>query len=405
MSELRSDLASLRIEREKNPERGRPVLRAILLIALLVGAGIGAAVAWPRVEAEIFKTEVRVTTIDEVSPAQASTTLTATGYVEADRMSRVGPKVAGRVAKVLVREGDAVQEGQVLVELDPTDQRSAIAAARSRVLAARARSAAARANLIEVKVQADRQRVLVDREIGPRSVLEDLQARIGSLQAQVMAADAEVQAAQAEAEVQRVGLGSLTVVAPIRGVVVDHPIEVGEIVGPERATLLTIADLTTLQVEIDVPETRLALVRIGGPCEIVLDAFPSRRFRGQTLRIGQRVDRAKATVPIEIAFAEPPTNVLPDMSARVSFLTEALGDAALRAPAKLVVPASAVVTRRGERVVFVIEDGQVHAEPVRLGARMGDGWELLAGPAAGTRIVDRPPRTLADGQRIKEQGA
>ncbi len=369
---------------------------------LLSGAVLAAAAAWPRVEAAIFKTEVRIATIDEVSPTAAATSLTATGYVEADRSSRVGPKAAGRVAKVLVHEGETVTEGQILVELDPTDQRSAIAAARSRVLAAQARALAARANLAEVRLQAQRQRVLVEREIGPRSTLEDLEARAGSLQAQVAAADAEVRAAQAEMEVQRVGLGQLTVSAPLAGTVLDDPVEVGEIVGPQ-STLMTVADLTTLLVEIDVPETRLGLVKIGGPCEIVLDAFPGRRFRGVAQEIGRRVDRAKATVPVKVRFAEAPEGVLPDMSARVSFLTQEVRDEALRAPPKLVVPASAVVRRRGAQVVFVVEEGVVHAERVRLGGRVDDGLEVLDGPAAGTRIVDRPPSTLADGQKIKEQ--
>lgn len=379
-------------------------MRAGVAILLLSGAGIGVATAWPRLEAQIFKSEVRITTIDEVSPTAAATSLTASGYVETDRSSRVGPKASGRVAKVLVREGELVTEGQVLVELDPTDQRSAIAAARSRVLAAQARSAAARANLSEVRVQAQRQRVLVEREVGPRSVLEDLEARMGSLEAQVAAADAEVRAAQAEMEVQRVGLGQLTVVAPLSGTVLDDPVEVGEIVGPQ-STLLTVADLTTLLVQIDVPETRLTLVKIGGPCEISLEAFPGRRFRGVAQEIGRRVDRAKATVPVKVRFAEPVEGVLPDMSARVSFLTQEVRDEALRAPPKLVVPASAVARRAGAQVVFVVEEGAVRAERVRLGARVDEGLEVLDGPPAGTRVVDHPPPTLADGQKVKEQGS
>lgn len=400
---LRTDLASLKIEREKNPERGKPLIRAAVVVAVLAGLGVAGTMAWPRVEAEIFKTEVKVTTIDEVSPTAAATSLTATGYVVADRSARVGPKAAGRVSKVLVREGEVVTEGQILVELDPTDQRSAVAAASSRVLAAQARSAAARANLAEIGVQAQRQRVLVDREVAPRSVLEDLEARSGSLQAAVAAADAEVRAARAEMEVLRVGLGQLTVAAPLGGTVLDEPVEVGEIVGPQ-SVLMTIADLATLQVEIDVPETRLSLVRIGGPCEIVLDAFPGRRFRGVAQEIGRRVDRAKATVAVKVRFTDPMDGVLPDMSARVSFLTSEMDEQQLRAAAKVIVPASAVTSRRGTQVVFVVDDGKVRSEPVRLGGRVDDGVELLEGPPAGTRIVDRPPQTLADGQGIKEQG-
>src|SRR5690349_16378337 len=151
VADLSEDLASLKIQREVNPNRGGP-LRAIISAIVVLGL---AAVAWifgyPAVEARLFKTEVALTEISMVSPAQASVTVTSTGYVVPQMISKVGAKIAGRVAKVRIKEGSSVKAGDVLAELEATGQQSSIAAASSRALAAQARVDTARANLAETQ--------------------------------------------------------------------------------------------------------------------------------------------------------------------------------------------------------------------------------------------------------------
>lgn len=398
---LSSDLASLKIDRGEGPP-GPPWGRwigALVVIAALVGAGVW---GWPHLEARLFQTEVRTTVILSVSPAQASQTLTSTGYVVPRVRSKVGSRIAGRVVTVHVSEGQRVSAGDLLVELDAIDQETSLAAARTRVLTARANVATARAQVAEVQQQIARQRTLVQRGVAARSTLEDLEARAGSLEAAVAAAQATVRAAQAEVEVLRVGVDQTEIVAPISGTVIDEPVRVGETVDPAGAPLMEIADLESLVVETDVPEGRLSLVQPGAPCEVVLDAFPGERFRGSTVEIGQQVDRAKATVVTRVRFVDQPPRVLPDMSARVSFLSEELDEAALRAPDRVVVPEAALTDRAGRRVVFVVDDGTVREVEVRVGEPAPGGFDLVSGPRPGTRVVADPPETLQDGQRIRE---
>jgi multidrug efflux pump subunit AcrA (membrane-fusion protein) len=191
--------------------------------------------------------------------------------------------------------------------------------------------------------------------------------------------------------------------------VVNKPPEVGEMVAPQPAGIavdmggVEIADFATLQVETDVPEQRLSQVRIGGPCEIVLDAYPTKRFRGKAFEITPRVNRTKATVTVKVAFVDDREGVLPDMAARVSFLTNELDKAELKAPPKTIVPSEALATMGGAKVVYVIEDAKVRATPVELGPAFGSGFELVRGPSPGTKLVKSPPAGLADGQRIKEK--
>jgi HlyD family secretion protein len=135
----------------------------------------------------------------------------------------------------------------------------------------------------------------------------------------------------------------------------------------------------------------------------VLDAYPEKRYRGAVKEITPEVDRAKATVIVKVGFADETTGVLPDMSARVSFLEKELDQEALKIPPKTVVPGSAVTERAGGKVVFQIESGKVRMVAVQLGPAFGSGFELVKGPAAGTQVVSDPPQALADGQSIKIQ--
>jgi HlyD family secretion protein len=146
--QLSSDLASLRIERGARSSARRGVfLYAVGGLALVALAVVAYAFAKPRLEAEFFKTEVDVTEISLVSPAQASVELSSTGYVVPQIISLVSAKIPGRVAEIHVKEGDEVKVGDLLMVLDAADYKSTKRAAETRVAAAKARAQAARAAL------------------------------------------------------------------------------------------------------------------------------------------------------------------------------------------------------------------------------------------------------------------
>jgi len=308
------------------------------------------------------------------------------------------------VAKVHVIEGSVVKAGDVLVELEAMNQRTTVAAAGTRALAAQARVDTARANLAEVQQQVERNRALVDRGALGKATLEDLEARAKALDQTVKAAEAEARAAQAEVNPLKATLQDLTITSPIDGTIINKPVQVGELVGLQ-ATIGEIADFRSLLVETDVPEARLYLIKPGSPCEISLDAYPDRRYRGKALEIGKKVDRAKATIKVKVSFVDPMEGVLPDMSARTSFLSQEVTADAIKEKPKKVVPGTAVAERNGGKVVFVVADGILKMAPVKLGPPFGKGFELVEGPAPGTRLVANPTPELSDGQRIKEKGS
>jgi len=292
----------------------------------------------------------------------------------------------------------------VLVELESTDQRSSIVVAGSRATAALARVETARANLADLQQQTAREEILVEKGAVGKATLDDLKAKQKSAEQAVKAAEAEARASQAEITPLKVNLKDLTIVSPIDGTVITKPVEVGELVGPQN-NIAEIADFRSLLVETDVPEARLYQIKPGSPCEIALDAYPGKRYRGATSEIGQRVDRAKATVKVKVKFIDSMEGVLPDMSARTSFLSQEVSLEAIKEKPKTVVPSNAVADRNGGKVVFVVNDGVTKVAPIKLGPPFAGGFELIEGPGPGTRVVSSPSTELSDGQRIKEKGS
>ncbi len=401
--QLSSDLASLRIDRE---EKGGGSGKRFALFTVLVAVIGGVAwVEFPRVRAEVYKTEVSVTDVTMLSPVQSSIQVTATGYIIPQITSKVGPHDIGRIARVLVKEGDTVKAGQVLAELETRDQRSAVAASASKVAVAEAKVETAKATLAETNVKIARETPLVEHGAESKSVLDDLVAQRTSLTQQVKAAQAEVTSAEADRSTLGVNLYQRTIVAPIDGVVVSKPAMPGYMATPaDTNPIVELVDFKSLLAEVDVPEGRLSLIKIGGPVELVLDAYPDHHYRGAVVEFGKRVDRSKATIVVKVKFTDDMDGVLPEMSVRASFLNAPITDDALKAPPKKVIAADAVVDRGGRKVVMVVDNGVVHATPVTVGASIGTSVELLDGPPSGAHAVSAPPPEVVDGSKVKEKG-
>jgi RND family efflux transporter MFP subunit len=412
MSQLLDDLASLRIERTGGapartaavaavPRAGRKPLRWVAPL-LALGSLVSGILAYRALEPRLFGLELTFTEVSWVSPTHATTKLTATGFVVAQVTSRVGAPVPGKVLRVHVREGDSVKAGDLLVELDDSEQRSALAAARARTAAAAARVELARADSDALALRHSRARTLVEAGAAQRAELEDLDGQAASLRRSVRVAEAELAASRAAEAPLQIAQDSRRVLAPLDGTVIGKPVAAGELVD-SNAPVAELADFGTLAVEADVPEARVAQLGDNSPCEVTLDAVPGKRLRGVVSGTAKRVDRAKATLTVRIKLLDAAV-ALPGMAGRISFLSEPVSDRALQAKPKLVVPTGAVLQRPEGPLLATVQAGTVKLVRVRTGERVGAGLELLEGPPAGTRILASPPATLEDGQPVKEKG-
>ena len=434
--QLSNDLASLRIDRSQQSasassgsgSKSRGWLWALLVLAAL-GAG-GYAVFHSQKE-RIFAPEVELTQVALISPSQADVTLVATGYVVSRKKATLAARAQGRLLHLYVGEGDKVKEGQLLAEIDRADVDALLAQARADAASARAKVEEARAGEVDAQVKAAREKELLARGAGTQASSDDAAARLQTTRAQLASAQANVTAIETRIRTAGVNLDYTKVRAPFDGTVLRKLAEVGDMVGPVAGNtgngILLLASLTELEVEADVSETQLSKVALaaakpvadGGvesgprpialrgsnaPAEIVLDAFPDRRFRGVVADVRPTVDRAKATVTVKVRFVDPTEGVLPDMSAKVSFLSKPIDQSALSQAPKRVVPPDAIVEREGRKVVFTVENGQVKAAPVVVkGTLASGGVELSDGPPAGTSIIKAPRPELHDGSRVKTE--
>jgi len=405
---LADELKSLSIDRA--PEK-RALPRWVPAAAGIAALALLAFAAWKLLGGRVFAPAVDTATIALVSPAQGAQILVATGYVVPQRKANISPRIGGRVAKIFVEDGTVVKAGQVIAVLEDADYRAQLAQAHADFKSAQARAKRTEVDLQDAQRQYEREQILQRKGVSTPAALDTATARLGSAKAALAAGEADVAAAKARVEVARVNLDNCYVRAPFSGRITQKLTDVGEIVfgftsagNAGSGGIASLADFDSLQVEADVSESQVAKLTIGTPAEIVLDAFPDRRYRAKVGEVRPRVDRAKATVTVKVAFVDDAKDVLPDMGAKVTFLNRPLDEAAQKAPPTPAIAPDAVVDRGETKAVFVVQQNEtVKSVPVVTGAPLGNLLSLREGPPPGTRVVRSPPADLKDGMRVKEK--
>jgi RND family efflux transporter MFP subunit len=400
----RDAVASLRIPRPaeetyETSKRKASRLAWVGIAALLVI--VLAALLWKR-----SPIPVEVTSAAAMAPSQADAILTASGYVVAQRKAAVASKGTGRLESLLVEEGDRVLSGQILARLEHADVEAVLAESRARAELAKSALVQARAELHESELTYGRLKALVGDSTIARADFDASEARYKRAAAAVRSAEAGIRAAEAGVALAEVQVENTNIRAPFDGTVLTKNADVGEIVAPfasstsARGAVVSIADMGSLMVEVDVSESNVAKIRPGMPCEAMLDALPDRRYRAEVHKIIPTVDRAKATVLTRVRFLSPDDRILPDMSAKVVFLSRPAPEGEAARP-RIVIRPAAVTDRGGRKVVFALRGDAVAETPVELGAEMGDMVEVRRGLAAGDRVVLHPPESLANGSRVR----
>ncbi|MBX9962091.1 MAG: efflux RND transporter periplasmic adaptor subunit [Burkholderiales bacterium] len=376
-------------------------LRTPVIFALI--AVVGGGFAAYRFKAA--PVEVEQASVTAAYPYQSLSVLTATGYVVAQRKAAVASKATGRLEWLGVAEGSRVKQGEVIARLENRDMQAARDQAAANLKVARANLEQSRAELGDAERSFRRSEELLRQNFVSDSAHDIARARLEKAQAGVNSLEASVAVAQANLRAAEVNVDQTLIRAPFDGVVLTKAANVGDVVTPfssatdAKGAVVTMADMTTLEVEADVSESNLSKVRIDQPTEIQLDALPDSRFRGVVARMVPTVDRSKATVMTKIRFVAMDPRVLPEMSAKVTFLSEAVNED--QRVARVAVSPSAVATRDGRTVAFVVNEGVAHVVPVTTGERIGDLVEVKSGLKVGDKVVLKPGEKLADGARVK----
>ncbi len=355
---------------------------------------------------------VELGTVAAAYPSQAIAVLSATGHVSAATHASVSSKGTGRLEWLGVQEGQKVRKDEVIARLESRDVRAQREQAAASVEASKANLAQGKAELVDADLALKRARDLAQRNFISFSEVDSAVARHDKAAAAIASLQAQIGVAEANLRATEVAVEQTLIVAPFTGVVLTKNANVGDILTPFSAAsgttgaVVTMADMSTLEVEADVSESSIAKISVRQPTEIQLDAFPELRLAGSVNRIVPDVDRSKATLLVKVHFDETDARVLPDMSAKVAFLSRRL--AASERSAVAAVRPEAIVTRSGRSYVFVVPAGDAGAPlrvamtEVRVGSRIGD-LVRIEGVAAGTRIVIGAPGNLADGALVAAQ--
>ena len=376
----RPDLTALRIDRSGDEEQrtsaGR-IIGWIIAIAVIVGLGWFVIQRWvlpsraPVVETSVIKASINV-----ANPPL----LTATGYLVANKQSKITPKISGKVMRLNFDVGARVHEGDVLAILESTNLQAQLDEAS--------------ASMGEAQREYTRQASLWKQGVTSRSLLDN--------------ADAQLKAARARVEQVRINKGDMVIRAPFSGTIATKNTEVGEVIssvalGQVAGTLpagaiCTLVDLNTLEVEADVNEGSIGQIREGQPAEVSVDAFPGKKWKGLVRQIIPTADRAKATVKVKVRILDPGERLLPEMSATVSFLQTERSAQELQEPPKIWIPQNAIANGR---VAVVRADHHVELRSISAGVVRDGRVEVPSGLREGERIVSEGASALSDGQLVR----
>jgi HlyD family secretion protein len=417
--------------------RRRPWL-LLLAAAVLIGGGLFAATVFSNRAVEV--STIRVTPQADAPENSAAAVLTAAGYIVAHHKIQLGSKVMGKVAWIGVEKGDRVKKSQLLVRLEDQEYLARVNEAQAALLSAQAKLnelengsrpeeisrgradlALAEANLRNAKVTYERLERLVRDGVQTQQNLDDAKARydvvksqvesarksldlweIGPREEQIRAQRAAVGTAEAALAFAKTQLEATEIRAPIDGTILERLVERGEMVTTSfvgdrgaKSSVVSLADLNDLQVEIDVSQADFARLSMGQHAVIIPEAYADRRYEGRLEEIAPEANRQKATVQVKVKVLDPDSYLRPEMNAKATFLKEAVKFEAV-APTKIIIPRRAVTGSGEKQTVYVIKDDKAVAREVKLGTGNDTNVEVAGGLSAGETLI------VSDLEKIKE---
>jgi RND family efflux transporter MFP subunit len=401
-------LDGLRIKRDDAEEGSRAKLWVTLgIVALLLGAGF-----WFFLIRSDGK-PVRVAAVHARAAGTAGTVLNASGYVTARRAATVSSKITGKVVEVLIEEGMAVKEGQVLARLDVATPERQYDLAVAQLDSARRALTENEVRLKQAKISQARAHRLAGQGISTQADVDAADAEANSFAARLELGRQEVTVAERQVAARRQDLDDTVIRAPFTGVAVTKDAQPGEMISPvsagggfTRTGICTLVDMASLEIDVDVNESYIGRVKPGQKAQAVLDAYPDWAIPAHVITTIPTADRQKATVKVRLAFEKLDPRLLPDMGVKVAFLSDGPGEQAASgrgSKPEIEIPKAAVRQEAGKDVVYILAGGgdRVERRAVRLGAGQGDQAVVTSGLAEGDRVVIEGPTDLKDGDPVK----
>lgn len=413
----RDPLATLRIARAQptppSRKRRRWLRRLFILLPLVaIVVGVVAAVNSGQLDSvtTMFERprEVRVASVSVQTGRAADAKVVATGYLESRRQAKIGARAPGRIETLNVEEGSRVKKGEVLAMLEHADLEASLAATK-------AEASRTRAQLVEQQVEIDRTKRENDRaeKLLPTRALSEAEydeakfahegavAKLESLKASIELAEARVREAEQLKE-------NMFVRAPFDGTVISKDAEVGESILPGgmgessgRGSVVTIADLDSLEVDCDVKEDYISRVAHGLPAEVAVDAVPGRRYKGKVRKIIPMGDRARATIKVKVEILDADERLFPEMSGTVYFLPDETELAPVTAERRVFCPTDAIVKDGDTSYVWIVDNEHLRRADVTTSGSNDGRTEIRSGLSGGEKVVVTLSPELREKQEVR----
>jgi RND family efflux transporter MFP subunit len=412
-----ADLSKLRIDRDTSAAPVRTVF--VRNLALFAAAVVIVAATVVVLRARSVPTVQTITANANTgngsgASSSGATSVTANGYVVARTKASVSAKTAGRLAYLGVSEGSFVRRGDVIARLENADYQAGVSQAEANIASADASVIEAASDRDQTEREASRLRNIRSRDslLVSQQDLDLATSRAAQAAARLRAAEARRRSADAGLRIAQANNENTIIRAPFSGTVLRKDAEVGEVVAPSvgggltRGAVVTMADLTSLEVEVDVNEAYIGRIRGGRPARITLDAYPDTTFRGSVRQVVPTADRQRATVQVKVSIDDHDPRILPEMGAKVDFLEPAAPPTAGgAAPARTTirVPSTVVRTDGGTSVVWIVREGRLVRRPVTTGPVSGGFLEIRSGLDGGEQLLAGGVDTPAEGMRVKVQ--
>ncbi len=393
-------LDELRIDRDQTAPTTHSLGKTVALVLLALAVGIGATWWFMREPAPQLVLQTALVRASNQGPSD-NTVLDATGYVTARRQATVSSEVTGKVVEVLIEEGMTVTEGQLLARLDDSLLQATLRLSEAQLEAAKRSVAEIRVLATEARQNLDRSTELRSRGLVSEQALENATAEVDGLAARLASAKQAIVVAERTVAIQQQQLDDTLIRAPFTGVVVNKAAQPGEMISPvsagggfTRTGICTIVDMDSLEIEVDVNESYINRVQAGQPVKASLNSYPDWEIPAEVITIIPAADRNRATVSVRIGLLTRDARILPDMGAKVAFLTEAI-TAQPASEVTLSVPQSAVLDLDGRNVVYLVRGDSTQRRTVEVAERVGSQVSIAAGLQSGDRVVTELDSTLA----------
>ncbi len=395
-----TDLSTLKINRTpQNQSSNTKWIIIAIILCCVIGGGYFL----------MNTTSVEVETMQVFTSQSSSseTILTGQGYVVAQRKAAISSKATGRLDALYVIEGDKVKQGDIIGRIESADVQAALDQQKAQLEVQKAALENATAELEDAEISLKRQQELRKENVGTQADLDAAINRVKKAKAQIQSAKASIATQESAIRASLVQVENTIIRAPFDVTILNKNANVGEVItalggaAGSRGAVVTLADMTSLQVEADVSESAIQKIQENQPVEISVSAISDKKYKGIVNKIIPTADRAKGTVQVKIRFDDIDNRVLPEMGAKVNFLKINTVVNEIESKPKLLIPQTAIQTKNGKKTVFVVKDNAAQETAVSTGTILGEYVEITNGLMNGDVIILAPSDNIQQGSKVQ----